>query len=465
MFLNKKKLAMAALAISALTGGMAGCGSDAESEDNANVVNIALVLPYSEDFASRGKAYENAVTMAVEDLKAGGFTEITGKDFKFTLISSGNGEGEVKTELQKAFDANKNPDGSVNFAAVISSTGSAQIGSTELAALNKVPHFETSSGAHHDEFVDANLAEPQSYMFSTRALCAPEAIFTADFIAAKYPGKKVALFRGDQTHDIMHTNTIRERLKEIGWTGTILESSDFAPTDPMFGENQGDYMLDYASGVFDEKIGAVVAAENPDVIFFHVRGDNHNLRFLQDANRAGFQGAIVTCGMARKNSILDNEQNGGITDYLQDRLHFVMRAPIPSPDLEAFNSRYKAKFTNFSVDEFTPSNYDAMMLVGLAIVKAHPDGSGQAIRDAIMEVASGGTKHNFDSVEGAIADLARGTDIDYDGPSGTLDIDGSHIVPGSYYTEVAGKKADGSGLEYQEIMDPPRQTLSAADTE
>ncbi len=456
---HSKRTLLASTIVAALVGPMTSCGSDSNAPAGA-VVNIALVLPYSDDFASRGKAYENAVTMAVEDLKAGGFSEATGKNFKFTLISSGNGAGEVTSELQKAFDANKNPDGTVNFAAVISSTGTAQIGSTQIAGENQIPHFETSSGAHHNEFVDAGVSDDErSFMFSTRALCAPEAEYTADFIAAKFPGKKVALFRGNQTHDIMHTNTIRARLKEIGWTGTILESNDAVAADAVFGENQGDYILDYDKGVFDEEIGSVVTAETPDVIFFHLRGDNHNLRFLQDANRAGFQGAIVTCGMARKGAILDPEQNGNISDFLEDRLNFVMRAPIPSDDLTAFNARYASQFTNFTVDEFTPSSYDAMMLIGLALVQANPDTSGTTIREGILSVASGGTKHTFSDIKAAIADIAKGVDVDYDGPSGTLDISDTHIVPGSYYIDVAKKKADGSGLEYKELIDPARETI------
>lgn len=136
----------------------------------------------------------------------------------------------VKRELQRVFDANRNPDGTGNFAAVISSTGSAQLGSTQVSAENGVPHFETSFGSHYNEFVPADVgAEVESYMFSTRALCLPEAIVTADYIAEKFPTAKIALFRGDKTHDQMHTDIIRQRLAELGWQGTLLVSDDEAP--------------------------------------------------------------------------------------------------------------------------------------------------------------------------------------------------------------------------------------------
>lgn len=449
-----KKAALIALVCGA-TGFMGACSSDDDSSSSAETINIALVLPYSADYASRGKAYENAVTMAVEDLMAGGFEGATGKKFKFTLISSGNGEAEVKSELQKAFDANRNADGSANFAAVISSTGAAQSGSTQIAAENKVPHFETSFGSHYNEFVPAAVPEEtQAYMFSTRALCLPEAIVTADYIAAKFPTGKIAMFRGNKTHDQMHTDQIRQRLADIGWQGTLLTSDETPAADPVFGENKGDYMLDYESGVFDEKIKAVLDAEAPDHIFWHLTGDNHNLRFLQDAKRAGFEGDLITCGMARNMALLDPDQNGAISDYLENRLYFAMRAPIPSPDLTAFNTRYKETFTNFSTDAFTSANYDAMMLVGLAVVDAHPATDGNSIRESINKVSKEGTKHTFNDIGAAVSDLARGTDVDYDGPSGPLDISESRITPGSFYMEVAGKKADGTGLEYQELAEP-----------
>jgi hypothetical protein len=196
----------------------------------------------------------------------------------------------------------------------------------------------------------------------------------------------------------MHTDIIRQRLAELGWQGTLLVSDDEAPVDPVFGENKGDFILDYEKGVFEQEIKAVVDAESPDHLFFHLTGDTHNLRFLQDAQRAGFQGDVITCGMARSLALLDPDQNGDISEYLENRLYFAMRAPIPSADLDAFNTRYKEKYANFRLDEFTPSVYDAMMLVGLAVVDAHPEQTGAAVRDSIVKVSREGKKHTFKDV-------------------------------------------------------------------
>ncbi len=444
---------------------MLACSSDeANSNDN---YKVALVLPYSEEFASRGKEYENAMSLAVEDLYAAGFKEASGgRGFEFTVISSGNGVDAVRERLQTEFDSNKLAEGGVNYTAVISSTGAAQVGSTEIAGRHSVPHFETSFGAHYEEFLPHEHfgTEVESYLFSTRALCLPEAIVTADFIHAQYPGKKIALLRGTDTHDIMHTTMIRDRLAYLGFTGEVLVSDHQAPVDPTFGENRGDYMLSYEKGTFDTELQALIDTEQPDVMFFHLGGDSFNLRFLQDAKRVDFQGDIVTCGMFRVPTILDGELNGGISEYIEDRLYFVMRAPIPSSELSEFNTRYEQKFPGFKASTFASANYDAMVLVGLAALQAYPAKSGASIRDAITDVSADGTKYGYKNLSNLVSDIKAGKDVDYDGPSGNMDIDENRTVPGSYYVEIV--ESNGSnGLKYTELIDPIGRVIRSWDEE
>lgn len=441
---------------------IAGCGSDQKNEAGDDY-RVALVLPYSGDMGGRGKAYENAIAMAVDDLMNAGFRDATGRGFSFTLISSGNGADAVREQLGAEFDKHRNDDGTTDFTVVISSTGAAQLGSTEISGLNKVPHFETAFGAHYHEFIHVGHdPEMESYIFSARPLCLPEAVVTADFIAANYPGKTLALFRGHHTHDILHTKYIRQRLAQVEWDGTILMSEDEVLDDPTFGKVEGDFILD--GGNYSEKIAYVINTYNPDVVFMHLETDGQILTFLQDMNRQNFEGDIVTCGMFRNDRIIDNDANVGISDFLEDRLFFTMRAPIPSPDLDEFNARYNAKFPSFRADTFTAANYDAMILAGLAAVKANPARTAEPIRDALFEVSVGGAKYGYNDLEALITAIAAGEEVDYDGPSGYFDIDENRMIPGSYFMEQV--VSDGAGkLRYLELTEPVGRVTRVWDEE
>ncbi len=446
-----------------------GCGS----ADRADGANIIAVLPYSGAFAS-GKAehHLNSITMALESLIEGGATEKMGVSYNVIPVNSGNGR-EFVQEAVEGIIAERADAGLRPILGIISSTGGAHEGSARAAIEAGIPHFEVSSGAHDEEFLYCSpFTDPatctdysedqKKYMFSTRALCNPEAEVTADFIAEQFPDARVALFRGDKTHDRMHTNVIRARLQQNGFQGTVLESGDAA--------NDQDFMLSYEDDSFEDEIAAVVAEHQPDVIFWHLRGDANNLQFVRDLarfdNGAGWQGDSLTCGMARNSRFIDNDENGGISNYLaglnadgsarQGAFYFVMRSPLPSAALDAFRSDYTLKF-GIEPDTFSPSAYDAGLLLGLGILTAGPDASTEAIRDAIIAQSREGQVFGYSSSRRELVEAATsGVDLDLEGVSGPLDWRESRIVAGSYYVErvvpVSGAFA------YEELESPPRVT-------
>jgi ABC-type branched-subunit amino acid transport system substrate-binding protein len=71
---------------------------------------------------------------------------------------------------------------------------------------------------------------------------------------------------------------------------------------------------------------------------------------------------------------------------------------------------------------FDVQNFDAVILCYLAAVSAGST-DGQEMADALVDItAPGGTKYTFQQLPEAIEALQNGEDIDYDGPSGAIDM-------------------------------------------
>lgn len=105
---------------------------------------------------------------------------------------------------------------------------------------------------------------------------------------------------------------------------------------------------------------------------------------------------------------------------------------VPGADgksLEAFTEAFKAK-TGESIGAFVPHSYDAGALVVLA-AEAAKSGFGEAIKSKIREVANPPGTEVTDVCE-ALTLVKAGTDINYQGASGNVDLDEFGDVKGSY---------------------------------
>jgi len=450
---------------------VAGCPEPA----GANVQEIIAAVPLTGEFAARGEQHLGGIQMAGEALVAAG--AFGDGELVITPVNAGNDKAEVTTALE-AYIAAADEEGR-ELAGVISSTGKGHEGSLKTALRNKIPHFEMSSGSDDEEFLtgdDRNAPTDVSYAFSTRPLCYTEAQITAEYLQREHAGETLALLRGNQAHDVMHTNVIRS---ELEYYATVLGVAD--PVNAIDG-SETDYLLDYNVNQFEAELTSLVTDHNPDVIFYHLRGDASNLRMLQDSDRAGFTGKIITCGMSRTADLLDNSRINNYLDYFADRVHFIMRTPVPSEDLTTWKDTFakKNEAKGIKSDTWAPAAHDAMMLIGLGL--ATTGGTREeTLRDAIETVASNGGRFGdgpnhrlaMDAAAGtedvsAMVTAAQAGDIDYDGPSGTMNWtvddqgnlvkgelgDKKHFVPGAYYVEVIRNDEDGDGIgAYEKLTD------------
>jgi len=114
---------------------------------------------------------------------------------------------------------------------------------------------------------------------------------------------------------------------------------------------------------------------------------------------------------------------------------------VPGADgksLEAFTKKFKEK-KNEGLGAFVAHSYDAAALVAIAAESAK-SGTGEAIKGKIREIANPPGVEITDVCE-ALKLVKAGTDIDYQGASGNVDLDEFGDVRGSY--DVWEVKEDG----------------------
>jgi ABC-type branched-subunit amino acid transport system substrate-binding protein len=119
--------------------------------------------------------------------------------------------------------------------------------------------------------------------------------------------------------------------------------------------------------------------------------------------------------------------------------HVVGTAPTPSsPYYGGFESRYLAAFGGELPGIFTSNQYDAVILLALAMTKAGADPSPRDIRLALPGLSRpDGEEVNASSIEELARALTRakeGVELDYQGVSGVVDMDDNGDVLSLYRT-------------------------------
>ncbi len=107
-------------------------------------------------------------------------------------------------------------------------------------------------------------------------------------------------------------------------------------------------------------------------------------------------------------------------------------APAPETEsLRLYLEAYRAMFGEPSGSDFVPTTYDAVIAIGLAAAKAGST-DGAAIRDALPQVAGPGGQEVLPGAAGvaqALAIIAQGGEVDYQGVATKLDWDAAGDVP------------------------------------
>lgn len=398
--------------IAALCCVTSGCQLPSTADDSE--LRMATLLPITGDLSQYGTPMQQSAQLLVKTVNdCGG---VWGQPV--TLINEDDQTEPARgaAAMSKLAEVDRVA-GVVGAAA--SSVSSAAV---DIAVRNRVVQISPASTS--PLFTErARKGEFQGYWFRT----APPDTFQGEALAklAKDQGfESVAVLTINNDYGNGLTDTFIPAFKALG--GTVANESNPTRYDPQ-------------SSTFESEVRKAFAGQ-PDAVLLIAYPETGSL-ILKSAYQQGVLGQqtqlIATDGLKDDNiaQLVGKDRQG---QYLATGM--IGTAPSAGgPALAAFRDRYQAAY-NREPSVFDPNTWDAAALIALAAEKAQAN-SGEAVRDHIRAVASAPGQEVTDVCE-ALNLIRDGKDINYQGASGTVDLNEDGDVTGSY--DVWGIEPDGT---------------------
>jgi neutral amino acid transport system substrate-binding protein len=370
---------------------------------NPNELRLGVLLPATGDLSAIGAPMVKGIDLLVDTVNdCGGVLGQPIKLFKEDDRTQETAGAEAMTKLVQVDKV-----GAV-VGAFASSVSTAAIA---IAAPNKV--VQISPGSTSPVFTErAKKGDFNGYWYRT----APPDTYQAAALAKLAYSKgfrKVATLVINNDYGVGFEKVFVESFKKLG--GQIVNDAKPTRYDPKATTFEAE-----AKGAFGSKPDAVAAVLYPET----------GAPLLKAAYELGLLNnvqVLLTDGVQTE----DFPKNVGTTSDGKLILAGAL-GTVPGADgktLDAFSKRFKEK-TGQTVGAFVPHSYDAAALVTIA-AEAAKSPTGEAIKSKIREIANPPGKEVSDVCE-ALKLAKAGTEINYQGASGNVDLDEFGDVKGSY---------------------------------
>ena len=358
---------------SAPSGGTGGGGD--------GVLTIGSLLPQTGNLAFLGPPEFAGVELAIKEINAAG--GVLDKDVKYIEGDSGDAQQDVANPTVDRLLAAK--------ADVIVGAASSGVSFTVIDKITSAGAVQYSPANTSPDFTDYN---DKGLYFRT----AP-----SDVLQGRILGETILADGFQNVGILVLQDPYGEGLaKNVG--DTIKEGGgSLAPENPVF--------YDPAASNFDAQVGQVKAA-NPDAIV--LIGFEESAKVIQSMIAAGI-------GPQQKQLYLvDGNLGNALGTDLPAGVLKGVKGSLPGAEAtEAFRAKLKevdSALTDFS---YSAESYDAVITSALAAIAAKDD-SGKGIAAELPGVTKEGTKCTDFAACKKLLDA--GTDIDYDGLSGPIEL-------------------------------------------
>jgi branched-chain amino acid transport system substrate-binding protein len=396
--MSRIKLVLLPLVVAGLSFGIAACGDDDSTtggggEDVSNAsfdLHVGALVPLTGDLSQFGPPGQKAAELGIEEISKALPDGIT-IDMK---------SQDTQTEPTAAQSAAKQliSGGATCLLGPWASSETVPVGRS-VAAREQIPLISPSSTS--PEITDL---PDDGYVFRTAPSDALQGQVLADAIEKANGGTDGLVSIGGR-NDPYGEGIVTEFQK--AW-----EAKGGTTTDPV--------LWDPELSSYNSEADQIVA-DKPDTFML--------IDFEEPWNRIGpaltrtgdFDAANLWTadGLAFEDGIPDSIP----ADTLAGARGTRPSTPSDSSTAKAFDQLYKSSDGPGARGTFDAQNFDAATLCGLAAVAAGSS-DGPAIKDQIQAVASPpGDQFDFTQMSDAIAALQAGDDIDFEGVSGSLDLD------------------------------------------
>lgn len=391
--------------------------------NNPNQLKIGTVLPITGDLAQYGGPMQDSARLLVETVNdCGG---VLGQPVQ--LISE-----DDQTEPTAGASAMTKLAEVDRVAGVVGAASSAvSSAAIDIATRNQVVQISPSSTS--PIFTErARKGDFQGFWART----APPDTFQGQALAqlAKSKGyKNVAVLAINNDYGNGLADAFIPAFQQLGGTVTNQAKPTLYPPD---------------ASTFDSEVNVAFSGQ-PDAVLLIAYPETGSL-VLKSAYQQGLLNqktqVLVTDGMkdpATANLVGKNPAG----NYLASGI--IGTAPAAGgPAIQEFSQRYKAQY-NRQPSVYDPNTWDATALLVLAAESAKAV-SGPAIKDQIREVASAPGEEVTDVCK-ALSLVREGKDINYQGASGTLELDPQGDVTGSYDVWTIGDQGELKVLHKIEV--------------
>lgn len=386
----------------------AACASTGTPSDGAggdgDGVTIGVLVPLTGEAGAFGQIVADTAQLAVDEINASGLNPCG----QINLVIA-----DTQTNPEQGIREGNRLMDSVGVVAIVGPTSETMVALVDSAITNEVVLFSPYAGSISLNSLGGN------FVYRTVA---------SDLDDGKAAGlwlvdrgyKRVAVLTQNEESTISIGTAAADAARAQGVE--IVADASFAP-------GQTSYQAELSS----------VLASKPDGIFL-AGGQQSGVTILKEATALGYEGEWLLAADMAVPEVIE-----GVGADLMEGIAFAELASADTdlPTYTAFAALHQEKLGT-EAGPFSANSWDMMNLIALAMNAA--DGcTGSAINDALRSVSSGGTV--VSSYEEGAKALADGTDIDYNGASGPVDIDETGSVTGSYAI-VGVKNGEWTGVEF-----------------
>lgn len=370
-----------------------GCDSGAASQEDCWW--IGSINPLTGGLGPVGLPLENAAKLAVRDVNSAG--GVAGKSL---CIATGDDRTNPDRDARIVEDMITRYDiRAINGAAGSSSTLKAAE-AAEAAEMALVSCCSTSPELSEDHKI-----------YRTVPSDALQGVALAQLATARVHAQNVAIIYLDNSYGNALQTTFTDAFTASGMGGRVAKAVPYT-------ERQSSY-----ANVVADALSGQPPVDSVVLIAYPVEG----AQIIRDWQTSGIGRDVQWLGT-------DGLKDDNFVLSVGDRVpQFLGTAPIPNGKYYAgFVERYKAAYGGEQPGIFTSNQYDAVILIALAIAHVGDPVQPHAVRDAIPELSRGMTSPvNADDLEAALFKAANG-DVDYSGVSGEVDLDERGDVVSGY---------------------------------
>lgn len=361
----------------------------------AEPIKIGSLVSTTGDLAAYGPPINNGGLLAADDINAAG--GILGRKIEIILRDTQTNPTAAVDAAKKLVDIDK----VVGIAGALSSGVTIPV-ATSVSIPSKVVQISPASTSEKITTLKDN-----DYIFRTVAMDALQAPALAQVLYKDKGYKKISIVYVNNDYGEGLAKGVEADFKKMGGQVTALVP---------YNKQQASYRGEAQQAI----------KGNPQAVLM-VAYPQFGSVIMRQIIETGYKGSFAYADGMKAPEVAKNVGN----KYVENTYGTV--AANPNQKLaDWFKNHYKAKFGEMPPKPYIDTQYDAVVLMALAIAKGGA-ATTEAIHENLRSVAGPpGVKVNAQHLAKALKLIKEGKEINYDGVSGSCDFDKYGDVPGSF---------------------------------